>query len=64
MIKERVGYYSFRREVGQRVAFKNNDVKGTVVSVEPYYTLIDGDDGYFWAGEPWNIYPIREEKDA
>ena len=57
--------YKFRRYEGQRVILR--DIEGTrgIVTkvVDDWYTLIQAEDGYLYAGRPFDFYPDNTRGD-
>lgn len=51
--------YRFKRYIGQKVAFWYLNITGTVIEIEPYYTIIATDQGTM-AGTPTTICPVKD----
>lgn len=50
--------YRFERKLGQKVFFWLTGEKGTIVKIEPYYTIVKTDKCYM-AGTPTTICEMR-----
>jgi hypothetical protein len=53
--------YRFKRYMGQMVQLyvTSGIVSGKIISIEPYYTIVESDDGIEWAGTPTNTSPLE-----
>lgn len=53
--------YRFKRYMGQRVRLSvtSGIITGKIIGIEPYYTIIRGDDGIEWVGTPTNTSPLE-----
>ncbi|MBO7426219.1 MAG: hypothetical protein J6U23_11135 [Clostridiales bacterium] len=56
--------YDFKRYLGQEVLFFLTGHKGKIVSIEPYYTIVDPGTGEgYLAGTPTTICPVNKEEE-
>lgn len=54
--------YSFQRYVGQRVQLSNGEY-GKIMTIEDYYTTVEGDNGRYMIGTPSTMYPVEDGTD-
>ena len=54
--------YTFQRYIGQKVVFWRDGIIGTIVKIEPYYTIVDTGECYM-AGTNVTITPYRPDKE-